>query len=106
MSNRTKYCPDCGTQLNAGLTVCDACGSAQPSAGKQKSAGLAVLLSLLLAGLGQVYLGRIGRAVVVFLGAFVFTGFLVAVEAGPLAVLYPVVAAIDAYVVAGAVNRP
>ena len=60
------YCRKCGIELNADQAFCGRCGE-KVSAGpaetvylREKSAGVAAVLSLLWAGLGQVYVGKIG----------------------------------------------
>jgi TM2 domain-containing membrane protein YozV len=76
---KTKYCPYCGVQIENKYTVCPSCGKNQPQidgvdrvqAPSRKNPLLAAILSLLITGLGQIYLGRVIRGlcylVIVFL---------------------------------------
>jgi TM2 domain-containing membrane protein YozV len=66
------YCRDCGKEVGESQSYCDKCGSRCGGDGegkkkvhtvqiRDKSTGVAAVLSVLWAGLGQVYVGRIGR---------------------------------------------
>lgn len=76
------YCPNCGASVPDGARFCSDCGhplgatdGSQSDTGRttpdyqtkvyvnKKSEGLALVLSLLLPGLGEIYLGRIGRGI-------------------------------------------
>lgn len=97
------FCRGCGRQINPSTVICPSCGVAtgEPSpmsqhdmqlahqrrtamvTMQQKSTGVAVLLSLLIPGLGQFYAGAPGKGImfiafsfVNFLLMFVFIGFL------------------------------
>jgi TM2 domain-containing membrane protein YozV len=69
---KTKYCPYCGAQIDYKYTTCPSCGKPQPlidgimqerKLGK-KSPILAAVLSLLIPGVGQIYLGKVGRGLI------------------------------------------
>ena len=73
-----KFCANCGQAVNANQAVCLGCGNtlSQPGyrinvAGQKmihpsgKSASLALLLSCLLAGIGQIYLGQVLKGVLI-----------------------------------------
>ena len=55
----TKYCSNCGSEIDFNAEICPKCGVRQSSAGfsSEKNVWVAVLLSLLLVGLGHFYLG-------------------------------------------------
>jgi len=68
------YCGKCGNSLDEGQKFCDKCGqSADGTAGapnqtyspnvvrREKSEGAAAVLSFIWGGVGQIYVGRIGR---------------------------------------------
>lgn len=74
------YCPNCGQELTGTARFCDRCGSrvgvceGPGHTGpdeydmasilvNKKSEGLAILLSFIITGLGQMYVGRIGRGI-------------------------------------------
>jgi TM2 domain. len=78
------YCSGCGETLDDGASFCRVCGRkvhSEPSAGNtrygisnesaylafHKSEGIAILLGLLITGGGQMYAGRIGRGIAMFL---------------------------------------
>ena len=66
---KTKYCPYCGVQIEEKYLVCPNCGKQQPpiygmkniQVRPQKNPMLAAVLSFMLPGLGQIYLGRVVR---------------------------------------------
>ena len=85
------YCGRCGNQLDEGQAYCDRCGqrSGDPAPPRQqyqtlreKSEGAAAVLSFLCGGLGQIYVGKIARGLVIMLGyilLMIFTFFLMIV---------------------------
>ncbi|MCK4437967.1 hypothetical protein KAV47_02730 [Candidatus Bathyarchaeota archaeon] len=69
---RTKFCPHCGAMIPYNEASCPACGEPQPvleaaSRKPVKKTWIAVLLSLLVTGLGHVYLGRWRRGLTIFI---------------------------------------
>lgn len=88
----TKYCSNCGFEMDSSTRYCPNCGVEQvspPGYGQtyqrnvrdRKNAGLAAVLSFFIIGLGQVYNGEIGKGVLLFIGA-VISGILMAVFIG------------------------
>jgi TM2 domain-containing membrane protein YozV len=84
---KIKYCPNCGEKIDEKAEICPKCGvrvkeaPIQPTA--QKSAGLAVVFSFFIPGLGQIYNGQIGKGILfIIVGAilaltiFVLVGFI------------------------------
>ncbi|WP_158298412.1 zinc ribbon domain-containing protein [Halorubrum sp. SD626R] len=63
----SKYCSSCGSQIKKEAEICPECGVRQKPAKKEKSSGLAVFLSLVMPGLGQIYNGQILKGFGVFL---------------------------------------
>jgi len=77
------YCSKCGNMAKEGAQFCDRCGAplgggyqqpyGQPAYPgyapyrPQKEPLIAVILSILLPGIGQVYAGRVGRGILIFL---------------------------------------
>ena len=69
------YCSGCGNKLYDDQAFCDKCGRQAGSGGGQqrtiyieeKSAGIAILLSFLWAGAGQLYAGKIVRGIILLL---------------------------------------
>ncbi len=72
------YCPNCGKETTPGATYCHSCGRPlqvtpqsmpyiQPSYPSRKEEIVAVLLSLIIPGAGQMYAGRIVRGIIIFL---------------------------------------
>lgn len=70
-----KYCPACGSPLDASAAACPRCGAAQPHpvpGGPARSKVVAGVLSVLLGGIGahKFYLGRWGWGIAYFLFAW------------------------------------
>lgn len=80
-----KFCPECGEELEGSPRFCPSCGAELRGGGGgrvggagvvqvtvgTKSPGLAAVLSFLISGLGQIYVGRIGRGIAILLGGIV-----------------------------------
>ena len=77
MDINTKFCPECGRsttgQLNPNIT--------HAVVNSQKSPALAAILSFLIIGLGQVYLGLTKKGIILFILAIV-SGFLMLILVG------------------------
>jgi TM2 domain-containing membrane protein YozV len=114
---KTKFCPYCGAQIEYKYLICPSCGKTQPliegiapqrSVGK-KNALLAAILSLLITGAGQIYLGRFWRGlaflVTVLLLGILFDGILTIDEIMIIGVVFSIVSAWDAYRIANEINR-
>ncbi len=103
-----KFCAKCGQAVNADQAICLGCGCAltqmgngmnnfqnagqkkiQPSG---KSASTAMILSCLIVGLGQMYLGQVIKGVAMLLGAMVIG----AITAGVAAIPIWIIAMVDA----------
>lgn len=114
---RTKFCPHCGTMIDYKYTICPSCGKPQPSLegmpatriSARKNVALAVILSLLITGLGQVYLGLWKRGLVYILASLTINILLepyITVEQMMLAGIgFSVLSAVDAYMIARHINR-
>jgi TM2 domain-containing membrane protein YozV len=82
------FCVNCGKEATPGAVFCASCGKPlqgepqatpyyQPSYYSRKEEAIAAILSLIIPGVGQMYVGRILRGIVIFLippifGIFVF----------------------------------
>ena len=91
------FCRSCGTELQQGAAVCLSCGaSAGPTAALASVAGsknpwIAALLSFLIVGAGQLYIGdNMGKAIAFLIGGFVLfvLGFLTLVLLIPALALW------------------
>ena len=79
--NQTKFCASCGFKMDRDVKFCPSCGastSKPPQANDSslvvngpKSPILAAILSFLIIGLGQVYLGLIKKGIILFVLAIV-----------------------------------
>jgi len=110
---KTKYCYKCGTMIPYYERYCPACNAPQPvlpdmePIGKKalkKKVWTAVLLSFLVTGLGQYYLGRHWRALAFFGGTLV-TGMLLSLFLTKEQVMFfglamAIASSIDAYMLA------
>jgi TM2 domain-containing membrane protein YozV/RNA polymerase subunit RPABC4/transcription elongation factor Spt4 len=68
MPKASKFCPECGTTVERVPPVMNTTTIVVPS---NKSSGLAALLSFLIIGLGQVYLGLTKKGIILFLLAII-----------------------------------
>jgi TM2 domain-containing membrane protein YozV len=94
----TKFCSECGAEINSKAEICPKCGVRQQPLGK--SPIVAAILNLILAGLGHVYIGRTKRGVVLFL----LTVFVAGISMGAGWILGVIVCSYDAYQLAK--NKP
>ncbi len=77
-SSEEKYCPYCGTLIPYLDQYCPSCGKMQPpmpgmvsvEQKPRKKVWIAVLASLLITGLGQVYIGEWRKGIAFFVGTF------------------------------------
>jgi TM2 domain-containing membrane protein YozV len=84
VSVKTKYCVNCGAKIDYKAEICIKCGVRQPMSQEsivaykigRKNPTLAAVLSVLIIGLGHVYVGKILRGIGMFffslIIAFVF----------------------------------
>ena len=103
---RTKFCPHCGTMIPYDEAYCPACGEPQPLLDgvrrrPVKKTWVAVLLSLLITGLGHVYLGRWRKGLAILAATFVVGGvaslFLTYDQVMVVGLFFALYAAYDAY---------
>lgn len=99
--NGTNFCQECGASTKENQEICTSCGSRLLSVNQgyvfgsstdlvypakpPKSPGTAVLLSCLLSGGGQIYLGQVTKGIVIilvalFLGVFSYGGLTLAIN--------------------------
>jgi TM2 domain-containing membrane protein YozV len=97
----TSYCRGCGNALHPEAAICRQCGVAtQKFVTSAKSPAVALLLSFLFTGLGQLYNGEIGKAAVFLAVAFVNIALMfvmIGFFTGPITWIWSMV---DAYKVA------
>ena len=73
---RTKFCVNCGAEIDARAEICPKCGvrvapPPPPPFVERKSEGIAAVASFLFVGLGQIYNGEIGKGIMfIILGVF------------------------------------
>ena len=79
MSQSTKFCPQCGTPTGGVPQVANNTNNAIVNS--DKSPGLAAILSFLIVGLGQIYLGLTKKGIILFVAAII-SGFLMLVIIG------------------------
>ena len=111
-AREVKYCFNCGHELDGNLKFCPQCGqdlsskvAKQNDYPKQKSILLAIILSVLLPGLGQIYLGLDHKGAI-FLIAYVISAILILLLIG--FILCPVLwiwALVDTIISANAINK-
>lgn len=79
MPKSTKFCPECGTSTDGVPQVVGNTNNAVANA--DKSPGLAAVLSFLIIGLGQVYLGLTKKGIILFVAAII-SGILMLIVIG------------------------
>ena len=73
----TKYCSNCGNQLDERAEICPNCGVRQATIRyhetvyQLKNPGVAAVLSAVFVGLGQIYNGEIAKGLMFMLAYFV-----------------------------------
>ena len=114
----TKFCHNCGTEIDSKAVTCPNCGVLQTGMsipGKvitgTKNEGLAAVLSFFVPGLGQMYNGDIGKGLVLIVIG-ITNLFLTVVTLGiwalvgiPIAIIIVVYAIYDAYTTAKKINE-
>ncbi|MBM3292306.1 zinc-ribbon domain-containing protein [Candidatus Bathyarchaeota archaeon] len=110
MASPTKFCSNCGAQVDARAEICPKCGVriAPPpitQVAQHKNEGLAAILSFFIVGLGQIYNGQIGKGIIMMiLSVFAFFSiiFLIGFIAYPVLWIYGIY---DAYTTAKKINQ-
>ena len=106
MERNEKFCPYCGTMIPYLDEYCPSCSKAQPPMPgmrttvekPSKKVWIAVLLSLLLTGLGQVYIGQWRKGLTFFLVTFLMGYLLYDIIDYSLIMLFgTIIAIISAY---------
>ncbi len=115
---KTKYCPYCGVQIENKYTICPNCGKPQPPidgvkpapSKREKNPLLAALFSLIITGTGQIYVGKLWRGVaylgVVLIISFIPEDIISFEQMMIIGVIISIISAVDAYLLAKAINRP
>ena len=106
---KSKYCHQCGAMIPYYDRYCPACNAPQPTLSgmipikteSQKKVWIAVVLSFLITGLGQFYLGARRRAMAFFGGTLligaVLSYFITQDQIMGFGVVMAIISAIDAY---------
>lgn len=68
---RTKFCSNCGEQIDVHAEICPHCGVRVATQPSTKNPTTAVILSFFVVGLGQVYNGKYMKAIIMFVLAVV-----------------------------------
>lgn len=113
-SNKVNFCSNCGNEIEGKFKFCPECGhklnaevnkSTKTVAEGEKNILLAIILSIFLPGLGQMYLGLDNKGAI-FLIAYVISAILILILIGFLlcAVIW-IWALIDTIISANSINR-
>jgi len=115
LSGSEIFCPKCGNQIQAQTVPTNIPSSTPeskesykdpnlifPNPNKKKSPGIAAILSLLITGLGQIYVGQVALGLVVLGGYIVFVTLFVAAgwDIHGVVFIFSFVSAIFAYLAA------
>ncbi|PIN98921.1 MAG: hypothetical protein COT90_01925 [Candidatus Diapherotrites archaeon CG10_big_fil_rev_8_21_14_0_10_31_34] len=65
--SKTKFCSECGEKISDKAIACPKCGATQPGAetSEKKSRTVAVILSVVIPGTGQMYAGEFGKGLLI-----------------------------------------
>ena len=81
--SETKFCANCGFEMPKSTKFCPECGTSTDGVAQavkntnnavinpDKSSGLAALLSFLIIGLGQIYIGLTKKGIILFIAAII-----------------------------------
>ena len=110
MAKETKFCSNCGEEIDIDAEICPKCGVRvkAPTVGEkkvgEKNPVLAAILSFLIVGLGQIYNGQIGKGIVLII-CYVISIVLCTILIGiPLLVILWIYGIYDAYNTAKKIN--
>ena len=79
-TNEFKFCSNCGFKMDKNIKFCPKCGASASGVSQttnaavsntDKNSALAAILSFLIIGLGQIYLGLTKRGIILFVAAIV-----------------------------------
>ena len=87
-TENTKFCSNCGETIDINAVVCPKCGVKVGGVTEEKSPIMALILSLLVCGLGQFYNGQPKKGIILLISAMV-SGLLILLVIG--FVLLPIV---------------
>jgi len=91
----TKFCEKCGRELNKEADVCLGCGTMiKKNTEAKKDPVLALVLSFLLTGLGQVYNGQVGKGFLYLMCAIVSVALM---SVGIGFIIWPIVIGFSCY---------
>lgn len=97
IADTDKFCPSCGSRV--GIDVDSGCNPSPPfkscSNYPLKDAGVALILSVIIPGLGQIYCGKVGRGISILVASIILAPIIyfftcavfVATESGIAAVI-------------------
>ena len=107
-SPNSKFCSNCGSEIDYKAEICPKCGVRQvgvSSQSSEKSVWVAVLLSLLIVGLGQFYLGLPKKGallLILTIISWILIAFVIGIILYPLILIYGIY---DAYTSAVAISE-
>jgi TM2 domain-containing membrane protein YozV len=104
-----KYCPECGAELiNPDAEICPNCGGRLKPVSmleQKKNPVIALILSIIVTGLGQVYNDQLAKGVVYFVIAII-CGLLILVLVGIILLpIWWIIGIVDAYKTAELINQ-
>jgi TM2 domain-containing membrane protein YozV len=113
---KTKFCQNCGAEIDKNAEICPKCGVrvapppppptsfAPVQMRERKSPGLAAVLSVIFIGLGQIYNGQIGKGIGFIIIGIVFVALMFVLIGFILYPLFWIYNIYDAYKTAERIN--
>jgi len=100
-----KYCRNCGSQIDANAEICPKCGVRQMPAKTEKNPAIALVLSFIFPGIGQLYNSQTNKGIYLIIG-YIVSWFLTLLLIGfLLALIIWLYGMYDAYTSAKAMNE-
>ena len=104
-SRPQKYCKNCGSQIDLNAEICPKCGVRQMAAKTEKSPAIALVLSFIFPGIGQIYNDQTKKGIYLIVG-YIVSWLLIVILIGALLILLIwLYGMYDAYTSAKAINE-
>ena len=104
-SQNTKFCTNCGDQIDVNAVICPKCGVQIAGTTEEKSPILALILSVFFPGIGQFYNGQPKKGIIIIIAAIISVALFIIMIGAVLYLIVWVYALYDAYTSAVSINN-
>lgn len=101
----TQFCKYCGEKIDAEAEICPKCGVRLKNPVSEKNPAIALILSLIFPGIGQLYNGQNHKCLMLIIGAIISAILTVIIIGGLLYFIIWIYGMYDAYKSAQALNN-